>query len=224
LEAARASLELRVERTTEQIKQVAREAAVIAVLSALATIICAMAFAVGLIALYRLTADAYGDYAALGVVGGILVAGAAVLAAVVVVKARSLGPMLPRHGAGKAEAALESTVARTAKADADTAIPQSSSYSRTAAAPEIVPVASARDLVEPLAFFLSRYVKVPMVGNPVVDELVGNLRATARGSADDAVDRAANVIRHGSRSSLALVLTGTAFLAWLLARNSRRYP
>jgi hypothetical protein len=223
-EAAKASLELRVEQTADQIKQAAREAAVIAVLSALATIICAMAFAVGLIALYRLTADAYGDYAALGVVGGILVAAAAVLAAVVVVKAKSLGPMRPRHGAGKAEAALESTVARTTEADADRTIPQSSGYSRTAAAPEVIPVASARDLVEPLAFFLSRYVKFPMVGNPVVDELVGNLRATARGSAHEAVDRTANVIRYGSRSSLVLVLTGTTFLAWLLARNSRRHP
>jgi hypothetical protein len=56
LEAAKTKLELRVERATGQIRQVAQEAAVIAVLSALATIICAAAFGVGLIALYRVAA------------------------------------------------------------------------------------------------------------------------------------------------------------------------
>jgi hypothetical protein len=64
LEAAKASLELRVERTTDQIRQVAQEAAVIAVPSALAIVTFAMAVCVGLFALYRWTADAYGDYSA----------------------------------------------------------------------------------------------------------------------------------------------------------------
>jgi hypothetical protein len=225
LEAAKTNLELRVERAAGQIRQVAREAAVIAVLSALATIICAMAFGVGLIALYRVTADAYGDYAALGVVGGILVAAAAIVATVAMIKARSLGPsgVLPRHGAGKAEAALGSTVPDISKGEVDATALHASSYSRTAAKPEVIPAASASDLVEPLAFFLSRYVKFPVVGNPTVDELIGNLRATAHGSADEAVDRAVNVIRHGSRANLFFVLTGTAFLAWLVTHNSQRY-
>ncbi len=222
-EAAKANLELRIERTTEQAKQVAQEAAVIAVLSALATMVGAMAFGVGLIALYRVTADSYGDYAALALVGGILVTTAAILAAVVVVKAKSLGPVLHGHDPGTPEAASESTVARTSKANEDMTISQSSGSSRRAAAPEVIP-ASARDLIEPFAFFLSKYVTFPMVGNPAVDQLIGNLRETARGSADEAVDRAANVIRHGSRSNLVFVLTGTAFLAWLVAHNSRRYP
>ena len=218
-EAAKAGLELRIERTTGQIKEVAQEAAVIAVLSALAAIFCAMAFGVGLIVLYRLTADAYGDYAGLGVVGGILLAVTAILAAVAVVKARSIGPM---HRVGKAAEVLDSTAPRVSTADVDAQRP--SGYSRTAAAPEIIPAASASDLIEPLAFFLTRYVKFPTLGNPAVDELVGNLRVTAHGSANEAIDRAANVIRHGSRSNLVFVLTGTAFLAWLLARNSPRYP
>jgi predicted Zn-dependent protease len=178
-----------------------------------------MAFGVGLIALYRVTADAYGDYAGLGVVGGILFAVTALLAAVAVIKARTIGPF---HRVGKAEEALESTVPRVSKPDAGAQRP--SAYTQAAAAPEIIPAASARDLIEPLAFFLSRYVKFPTLGNPAVDELVGNLRVTAHGSANEAIDRAANVIRHGSRSNLVFVLTGTAFLAWLLAHNSRRYP
>jgi hypothetical protein len=56
-------------------------------------------------------------------------------------------------------------------------------------------MASARDLVEPMAFFLSKVMKYPRAENPMVDELVGNLRETARGTADEAIARAADVIR-----------------------------
>ena len=58
----------------DHVKQVAEEAAVIAALSAIAAVTAAMALGVGLIALYRWTADAYGVYAGLGAVGAILVA------------------------------------------------------------------------------------------------------------------------------------------------------
>jgi DNA-binding MurR/RpiR family transcriptional regulator len=65
-------------------------------------------------------------------------------------------------------------------------------------------------------------VKFPTIGNPVIDELIDKLRVTARGSTDEAIDRAADVIRHGNRTNLVVVLTGTAFLAWLLTHNSRQ--
>jgi len=41
-----------------------------------------------------------------------------------------------------------------------------------------------------LAFLLGKYVKYPALGHPVLDEIVGNLRMTARGTADEAVERA----------------------------------
>ena len=61
--AVKASLELRLDQATDHVKEVAQEAAVIASLSAIAAITSAMTVAVGLIALYRWTADAYGVYA-----------------------------------------------------------------------------------------------------------------------------------------------------------------
>jgi hypothetical protein len=79
---------------------------------------------------------------------------------------------------------------------------------------------SARDLIEPLAFMLAKYVKFPVVGHPVLDELVGNLRTSARGTADDAVQRAANLVRHGDRTHLLIILGGAAFVGWLLGRQS----
>jgi hypothetical protein len=220
IEAARSSLELRVERATEQIKQVAEEAAVIAVLSALAMVTSAMAVAVGMIALYRWTADAYGEYAGLGVVGGILIVAAALLIAAATTKAGSL----------RVTATQRRSVGGTAAADSAAAPPPSAvateRYSPdNAVAPPIsaaYSVASGRDLVESLAFMFGKYVKFPRVENPVVNEAIGTLRAAAEGSAEEAIDRAANVIRHGDRSNIVLVLTGTAFLAWLLTHSSRQ--
>jgi DNA-binding MurR/RpiR family transcriptional regulator len=70
-----------------------------------------------------------------------------------------------------------------------------------------------------LAFLLGKYVKYPALGHPVLDELVGNLRNTARGTADEAVERAANLVRYGDRSQLLILLGGAAFAGWLLARQ-----
>ena len=211
IEAAKASLELRAEQAADRIKNVARETAVIAALSALAVAALAMAGGVGLIALYRWTADAYGDYAALGVVGGVLVAAAAVLALVIAFRASSFG----------FRDAADDAVLERAAARAKVSAPHSPDYP---SAPPIAPTylaASAGDLMEPLAFLLSRSVRFPRFDSPVVDELVGKLRTTAEGSADEVIDRAVDVIRYGNRANLAFVLGGTAMVGWLLARNSR---
>ena len=53
----------------------------------------------------------------------------------------------------------------------------------------------------------------------MLDELVGNLRNTARGTADEAVERAANLVRYGDRSQLLILLGGAAFAGWLFARQ-----
>jgi ABC-type multidrug transport system fused ATPase/permease subunit len=101
IEAAKASLERRVEQAADHVKKVAVEAAVIAALSVIASITAAMAVGVGLIALYRWTADAYSAYAALGVVGAILVVATVTCATTATIKSKSLalnGIKLPRPG------------------------------------------------------------------------------------------------------------------------------
>jgi hypothetical protein len=222
IEAARSSLELRVERATEQIKQVAEEAAVIAVLSALAMVTSAMAVAVGMIALYRWTADAYGEYAGLGVVGGILIVAAALLIAAATTKAGSLRFTATQRRSVGGTAAADSAAAPPPSDYAVATERYSPDNAEVAPISAAYPVASGRDLVESLAFMFGKYVKFPKVENPVVNEAIGTLRAAAEGSAEEAIDRAANVIRHGDRSNIVLVLTGTAFLAWLLTHSSRQ--
>jgi len=238
IEAVKASLERRVEQATDHVKQVAKEAAVIAALSVVAVVTAVMAVGVGLIALYFWTANAYGMYAGLGVVGANLVVVTVALAAAAAVKARSLasdGTTPERTTAGTAGMASDSALIENAAiaeapatrlrsdgiAPASDAVAPAPPASGPVARP-VAPMSSARDLVEPLAYLLPEVVKFPTIGNLVVDELIGNLAATARGTADDAVIRAANVIRQGSRADLIVVLTGAAFVGWLLAHQSRR--
>jgi hypothetical protein len=222
IKAVKASFELRVEQATDHVKQVAQQAAIIGALSAFATITATMAAGVGLIALYSWTADAYGPYAGLGVVGVILVAATVALATAAAIKAKSLAPngiRLARYAAGSVGVAADPGVGMSTAG-----APPSDAWASeppTTASPA-ASIASANGLGEPLAFLLSRVVKYPSLGNPVVDELILNLRATAHGTADEAVDRAANVIRHGNRPNLVVVLTGAAFVGWLLTHHSRQ--
>jgi hypothetical protein len=83
-------------------------------------------------------------------------------------------------------------------------------------------MSSARDFLEPMAFFLSKVVKYQRGENPIVDELIGNLRETPHGTADEAIARASDVIRKGDRIHLVVVLSGAVFLGWLLAHQSQR--
>jgi len=227
IEAAKASLELRLQHAADHIRQEARQAAVIAVLSAFAAVAGAMAFGVGLVALYRWTADAYGPYAGLGIVAGILVAAAIALATAAVIKANSVASSRsesPHHltaglpfdsvaaaGVLEAEGTMEEAEARPV---AHTWAP--------ANATQTVAAASASELAEPLAFLLSRVVKYPSIGHPIIDEIVGNLRISAQGATGEAIEHAANVVRNGDRANLVFVLAGSAFIGWLLAHHSRQ--
>jgi hypothetical protein len=227
IEAVRADLELRVEAATDHVKQVAQEAAVIAAFSAVASVTAAMAVGVGMIALYRWTAATYGAYAGLGFVGVILVVVAVIFAIGATIKGNSLAGnrvKLSRYASGRAGVTTHADDIISASAiDAAASEPSSGSHAWNppATATRVSPTASASDLVEPLAFLLSKVVKYPSVGNPVVDELIGHLRSTAHGTTDEAISRAANVIRHGDRANLVVVLTGAALIGWLLSHHSR---
>jgi hypothetical protein len=163
-----------------------------------------MAVGVGLFALYRAVAESYGVNAGLGVVAAILVVAALILLLMARTKGQSLSnrhifePLRPPATAAPSAAAPHA--------------PPPASFAG-------VSVVSAGDLVEPLAFLLGRYLKYPALGHPVLDELVGNLRNTARGTADEAVERAANLVRYGDRGQLFMLLGGAAVAGWLLARQ-----
>jgi len=210
--AAKSVIEQRAEEVAQYAGQTVQTAAVIAALSALAGVLGAMAVGIGLYALYRVDADTYGVYAGLGVVGGVLVAAALILFLIVRAKGQSLSlssrgifrPLRPIPVAASSPAPVVAT-----------ADPASVSYH----APGEVHPKTARDLLEPLAFLLPKYIKYPALGDPVLDELVENLGAAARETADEAVERAANLVRYGDRRQLVALLSGAVFVGWLLVRQ-----
>ena len=208
---AKSVIEQRAEEVAQYAGQTVQTAAVIAALSALAGVLGAMAAGVGLYALYRVDADIYGVYAGLGVVGGVLVAAALILFLIARAKGQSLSsrrifrPLRPIPVAASSPAPVVAT-----------ADPASVSYH----APGEVHPETARVLLEPLAFLLPKYIKYPALGDPVLDELVENLGATARETGDEAVERVANLVRHGDRQQLLVLLGGAAFVGWLLARQN----
>lgn len=221
IEAAKASFELRVEHATDHVKLVARQAAVVAALYAAAAVTAATAVGVGFIALYRWAAEAYGVYAGLGIVGAILIVVTAILVTAAAIKGKSLvsnGIKIPHRPADSKSEVADSVVGNPSE------VPPASGYALEApdTTTRVPPAAAASDLVEPLALLLSKIVKYPSLGNPIVDELINSLRSTARGTADEAVNSAANMIRHGDRTNLVVVLTGAAFVGWLLSHHSRQ--
>jgi len=76
---------------------------------------------------------------------------------------------------------------------------------------------SAADLVGPLSVVLSKVIKFPTTGNPVLDELLLVLRGSATGAADDAVDSLVRTVRYGERTKLVAVLGTAVLVGWLLA-------
>jgi hypothetical protein len=209
--AAKSMIEQRAEEVAEYAGHTMQTAAVTAALSAFAGVLGAMAVGVGLYALYRLDADSYGVYAGLGVVGGVLVAAALILFFI----ARAKGQSLSNRRLFKP---LRSPEPAAASGPAPDVVPVPARVPSTASF-EAPPV--AEDLLEPLAFLLAKYVKIPTLGYPMLDKFVGNLRVTARGTTEEAVERAANLVRYGDRGQLFVLLGGAAVAGWLLARQGQ---
>jgi hypothetical protein len=208
--AARAEFDHRVEDAAAYAKQVTLTAGLVAAFSTVAAFLFVVAAGVGLFAIYRVIAEYYGVYAGLGTVAGLLIAAASVLLLAARTRAQSLSELrFVRPSSSPAlSPAPEKVVAQTSPARVP---PETGAFP----ADEL-----AADLFDPLVFAFGKYVKFPSLGNPVLDQFVGSLKASARGTADDAVRRAANLIRHGDRTQLLAMIGGAAALGWLLARQN----
>jgi hypothetical protein len=207
IEEAKVGLELRVEQATDYVKQVAQEAAMIAAFYLVATVAAASAVGIGLMAIYRWMTDdfgpTYGPYVGYATDGALLLGFAAVCLIVALIKKRSLA-----NEGNKARVSRVSALPSTALIPAAPAKPAA-------------PPATVADLAEPLSLILSRYVKSTGSGNPIINDLVGKLGTAARGTADDALERAAHVVRYGDSTSVFVVLIGAAALGWMISPHSK---
>jgi hypothetical protein len=208
--AARTELEHRVEDAADYAKQATLTAALVAAFSSAATFLFVVSAGVGLFALYRVIAEYYGVYAGLGAVAGLLIAAASVLLLAARTRAQSFPEL--RFVRQSSSPALSPAPEKLAA--------QATSTPRPGVTGASSPNESAADLFEPLAFAFAKYVRFPELGNPVLDQFVGSLEVSAQGTTDDAVRRAAGLIRHGNRTQLLAMIGGAAALGWLLARQN----
>jgi len=209
--AAKFAIEQRAEEVADYAKEATQTAAVIAVLSVFAGISGAMALGVGLLEVYRLVTESFGVNTGLGVIAAVFVAVAVILLLIAWAKEQSLANRRIFKPLSPFPTATSSSSAPVVAAEG----PASASPAAGGPRPE-----PARDLLEPLAFLLAKYVRYPALEDPVLDEFVGNLRTTAREAADETVERAANLVRYGNRGQLLVLLGGAAFVGWLLARQN----
>jgi hypothetical protein len=222
INALKADLDQRAERTTSQISVVAQQAAVSGALYLLAFIALLFAVGVALIAIFWWVTNSYGVYAGLAVAFAIFVLAAAVLAMMAHAKGKTLAEAAaktPRAIFDPTSATSSLGVFRRAPAvasPAEAVAPPTADFASLAGAAPGAQSAAVSDLIEPLAALLSR----GGGGKPMAAELLGSFAGTEAGPAKTALDRAANVIRTGDRANLFTVLAGAAVVGWLLTRQS----
>jgi hypothetical protein len=208
--AVKGQIEQRVEELAKRAGRAAVTSAVIVALSTFAGLFCTMAMGVGLIALYRAEAAAYGVDVALAIIAAVLVAGALILLGVAWVLGRSLARA---RASATAEGLAKSAAASSAFASAASATQVPPPQAGPSPAPE-----AGGDLTGPLSLLLALFAKDPKLGHPVLDEFAGNLRTSAGGQADE-VEQALNLVRTGDRTQLLTILGAAALAGWLLART-----
>jgi hypothetical protein len=212
--AVKADVEYRVEQTLGRVQHVAQETAIISVLFLLGGLTGVVAIGIGFGMLYHWIADYYGVYAGLGAVAAIMVVATAIFVAIGLSRSSPLS-------SGSSTLRPLASIGGVAEARVPAREPRAVAIAPVPPAASTITSASSADLLEPLGYFLSKYVQYPKLGEPVLDELLGTFRIAAESSANDAVDRAQNVVRYGSRADLAGVLGGVAFVGWLLGRQAQ---
>ena len=211
----RVDLEERVELAKDQFNQAAQTAAVMAALFALASLAGLAALGVGLIAFYSWVSLNYGQFYGFAAVGGVLLFVAVTIFASAMIKKKSWSAESANRAAAKrmnlvhVHAERVAAAAEAIEGPAIRPLPLQSLRSTSAAS----------DLAEPLTLILSKMIKFPTLGNPLLDQLLVHLRGSARGVADEVVDGVAHAVRDGSRPQLAAALGGALLVGWLLGRH-----
>ena len=215
-----ARFEQRVEVAKDEVRQTAQKAAIVAALAAVGGLAALSAAGVGLLALYRWVLENYGEFYGFEAVDGVLIVIAVILFVIAFLGARSWWADSaghdghePRRAAAESQAAADHTSAADAPAsDEPPLMTQPSPRAAHGAT-------SAADLVGPMSVILSRVMKFPTTGTPILDELLFALRGSVKDAADEAVDGVVHAIRYGDRGKFIAVLGTAVLVGWLLARH-----
>ena len=182
-----------------------------------AAVLALMVLIVVLIAIYKWGELNYGTFVGLALVAGVLIvlASAFTVSALLIGKQSSrITPLAPFIGATSAGAThVPPQPAHSANDARQSAEPfASTSYPASSA--------KAEDLIEPLFALFGRYTRWPQTGHLAIDHLLQQAGSRAQGTTEEAVTRAANLVRNGDRATMLSVLAAVALLGWLIGRSA----
>jgi ABC-type multidrug transport system fused ATPase/permease subunit len=212
LESVEHRIEDRAHSLIQQGKAVAIQTMIAACLAIGAAILAAMALAAALIALFLWLEPQIGSIAAMGVVAGILLVLGIVLAVGAVIAGRQEMPAAAETTKPVATADL-AEAPMTAEEKIPAASPEPLGFTES---PPTQPVTT--EDVEALFALGEQFARLPHTGIESVDNVLRALVPKAEDAARETVVHAANLVRHGDRSTM-LATLGMAFaIGWAMAR------
>ena len=178
-----------------------------------ASIFVLFALIVGLIALYHWAELRYGPYTGLGLVAGTLLILAALCVGVALSYTNSRPDELPLRRI------IFSSPPRRAQFVPSGSGPGTAERFDSAPSYQSAPF-RGEDLVEPLLVLLGPYFRLPATGHPPIDNFLSQIGTKAEGTTNEAVGRAADLVRNGNRATMLSVLGAATLFGWLIARGA----
>jgi uncharacterized membrane protein YqjE len=218
LEPALRSVENRFEGQAQSLIRQGKAAAIHALIAGglvtAAATLALMALVAALLAMFLWLEPQIGGIAAMGLVAGILLLLGVVLAIAAVIVSRNEVPAAAAETTGTATTDIKQTAAEE-KIPATT--PEPFGYTES---PPTQPVTA--DDVESLFAIGGQFGRLPNTGIESVDNVLRVLAPKAEDAARDAVAQAANLVRHGDRSTMLAVLGTALAIGWALSRLEAR--
>jgi hypothetical protein len=66
---------------------------------------------------------------------------------------------------------------------------------------------------------LGPYLRFPATGHPAIDNFLSQIGTKAEGTTNEAVGRAADLVRNGNRATMLSALGAATLFGWLIARG-----
>jgi len=221
LEAFRDRIEGEAQSLMQQGKAVAIQMAIASALAVGAAILGLMALVAGLIALFFWLEPQVGSIAAMGLIAGGLLLMGVILAVSAAMIGRKETPRVPAVVANPV-ATADIAAARMAETKLDLAghDPLSRDYIGMGDFQPARPVTAEE--VESLFAVTGQFTRLPHTGIESVDDMLRALAPKAEEATREAVARAANLVRHGDRSTVLAILGTALAIGWAMTKVDQR--